>query len=147
MAELPVIEFRTGVADPLGYAARWLKVAVARGTRVRVLGAPERLQALDQLLWTADKEGFLPHVRAGQAAAARPGHGITPVWLGEGSVAGPEPELVLSLGGDTLPARIGTYRRIVEVVGSDAADAQDGRQRWQAYRRAGFEPAHRAAEA
>ena len=142
----PVIEFRTGVDDPAAYAARWLKVAVARGARVRVLGSPERLQGLDQQLWVADKEGFLPHLRAGPAAT-RAGQDLTPIWLGEGLVAGAAPELALSLGGDELPAQIASYRRIVEIVGTDEAAAQDGRQRWQAYRRAGFEPQHRAAEA
>lgn len=134
------VEFRTGVADPLAYAARWLGMAWQRGARVRVLGAPEELQALDQRLWVADKEGFLPHAFSGPAAR-RPGMERTTIWLGEGDIAGEAPRMLLNLGLECPPAPQ-DYERVVEVVGQDELRKQAARQRWAQYRRLGLEPSH-----
>lgn len=134
------VEFRTGVADPLAYAARWLGMAWQRGARVRVLGSAEDLQALDQRLWVADKEGFLPHAFSGPSAR-RPGMERTTIWLGEGETAGEAPGVLLNLGLE-CPQDARAYERVLEVVGRDEARVHAGRQRWAQYRRQGLEPTH-----
>lgn len=141
----PVVEFRTGVRDKLGYAARWLSTAYQRGARVRVLGEPEDLQRLSDQLWTAEKESFIAHAFAGAAGPgdqAGPGLHLTPIWLGAAEIAGQEPALLLNLGVKAAqePAR---YERVIEVVASSPQEVQAGRDRWQAYRRLGIEPTHR----
>jgi DNA polymerase-3 subunit chi len=135
------VEFRTHVRDVIGYAERWLRKAVLRGVRVRVTGTADQLQQLDQLLWTADKEGFWPHARSRDGGGFPDGFERTPVWLGEGGVAGPAPGTLLNLG-DELALRPTAYRRIIEVVGLDSAAVQAGRIRWGAYRQMGLAPVH-----
>lgn len=146
MAEAATVEFRTGVRDKRGYALRWLQMAAQRGARVRVLGSPAELQALSQLLWVADKESFLPHaLTLGAAPPAGPGLQRTRLWLGAGPVAGDEPRLLLNLGPE-LPARTQGYERIIDVVSTDEAEVQAGRERWAGYKRLGLNPAHRKSD-
>jgi DNA polymerase III subunit chi len=140
-----VVEFRTGVRDKLGYALRWLQMALQRGARVRVLGSPADLQTLSQMLWVADKESFLPHALVIGATPPVPALRRTPVWLGAGPVAGEEPPLLLNLGAG-LPSRTDGCERIVDVVCVDDADVQAGRERWAGYKRLGLNPAHRKSD-
>ena len=50
-----------------------LEKCLARGWRALVRGAePERLEALDDLLWTSRDDGFLPHGREDANAARHP---------------------------------------------------------------------------
>ncbi len=139
------IEFRTGIRDPLAYGLRWLHVAHARGARVRVTGPKADLDRLSSQLWIHDKEGFVPHALAGSGGFAA-GLERTPIWLGEGAIAGQEPPLLLNLGGAIAPEPQG-YERIIEVVASQAELAQAGRERWAAYKRLGLEPAHHRGDA
>jgi DNA polymerase-3 subunit chi len=136
------IEFRTGVRDKLGYAARWLATGYRRGARVRVLGTADELRQLSQQLWLHEKEGFIAHAFCAPAATLAPGMDNTPIWLGEGDLAGDEPPLLLNLG-PGLPANPSAYQRVVEIVSTQRDDEQAGRARWSAYKRQGLEPAHR----
>jgi DNA polymerase III subunit chi len=145
VSQRPTVEFRTGIRDKVGYAHRWLRLAIERGARVRVLAGEGELRALGQALWVADKESFLPHAFAGAKSAAAAGLERTRIWLGPGAVAGAEPELLLNLG-STLPLEPLGYLRIIEVVSVDDAEVQAGRDRWAAYRKLGLEPAHRKAD-
>ena len=141
MREVPQVDFRSGIQDPLAYAGVWLRKAYAQRARVRVIGPAVALSALSQQLWVADKEGFLPHALAG-VDPKRPGIGRTAIWLGTGPVAGNPPSLLLNLG-SPVPDDWATYRRIVEIVGADEERVQAGRDRWAGYRRLGLEPRHR----
>jgi DNA polymerase-3 subunit chi len=136
------IEFRTGVRDKIGYAARWLATGYRRGARVRVVGPAGELTLLSQQLWLHEKEGFIAHAFSAPAASLGPGMDITPIWLGDGALAGEEPPLLLNLG-PGLPANPTAYRRVVEIVSTQHDDEQAGRARWSAYKRQGLEPAHR----
>lgn len=139
-----VVEFRTGVDDKVAYAARWLRIAAARGARTQVIGAPETLQALDRALWVDDAQDFVPHAWVRQAGRT-PGLERTALWLGEGSVPLPAPTLLLNVGAD-VPADVERFERVIEVVGAGPDDAQAGRRRWKAYLERGLAPAHRQAE-
>ncbi len=146
MTVTTVVEFRTGIRDKLGYVARWLGVAVDRGARVRVLGDARELQALSQLLWTTDKESFVPHLLclaaahdAGMHAVSSQAYARTPVWLGSGQPGVPPPDLMVNLGVDVTPDS-SQYQRIIEVVSLDEDEVQAGRRRWADYRRLGLEP-------
>lgn len=139
------VEFRTGVDDKVAYAARWLRKAATRGARVQVIGNPEDLQALDRALWVEDPQDFVPHAwvrNAGRTAGLE----RTALWLGEGPVPAPAPTLLLNIGAD-VPLDVESFERVIEVVASDADDAQAGRRRWKAYLQLGLTPDHRHAEA
>jgi DNA polymerase-3 subunit chi len=136
------VEFRTGVRDKLGYAARWLAVAYRRGARVRVIGEEADLRRLSQLLWVSDKESFVAHAFCDGLGELVPGLERTPIWLGPGRIAGAEPALLLNVGAP-VPEGVASYERVVEVVSTEPADTQAGRERWARYRREGLQPAHR----
>lgn len=133
---MSTVEFRVGAADPLAYVCALLRVAVARGARLVVRAAPGQIDDLDARMWTFSQHDFLPHCRADDALAAR-----TPVVLTDAmDLAGfgdrdclvnlaPDP----ASGWQTLP-------RVIEVVGTSAADKLAGRARFRAYRDAGTEP-------
>ena len=140
MPDRPSIEFRTGIGDKLQYANRWLRVAARQGARVRVVGPARSLSALSQLLWTSDREDFLPHAWSVQDSAL-PGIARTAIWLGEGAVAGSPPSHWLNIG-DDLPADLAGCDRLVELVATTPEEVSAGRQRWAGYRRLGLDPRH-----
>lgn len=146
MTQATVVEFRTGIRDKLGYVARWLVVAVARGARVRVLGDARELQTLSQLLWTTDKESFVPHLLCLPAAHDAGHHAVsgqacarTPVWLGAGETGVTSPGLLVNVGAEVVPHALHA-QRVIEVVSLDEDDVRAGRRRWAEYRRLGLEP-------
>ena len=100
------IAFHLGAADPLGYACRLLRKALARGATPVVTAPPEALAQLDRLLWTFDPLEFLPHVRvaAGRAGDLAPRLRATPLWLVERPLDAPHHEVLVNLGDEVAPA-------------------------------------------
>ena len=143
-AALIEVEFHTGVADRVGFACRLLRKASRQGARVLVTAPDEVLAELDLALWSFEERDFLPHVRmpgAKPAVAAR-----TPVWLARDAALAGAPRLVLNLGAEA-PADVTALDRLIEVVSAEPDDAEQGRQRWRAYKAAGLEIKHHAAGA
>jgi DNA polymerase III subunit chi len=142
---LTEVEFHTGVADRIGFACRLLRKASRQGARVLVTAPDEVLAELDRALWVFEERDFLPHVRmpgARPAVAAR-----TPVWLARDAAsaeAAGAPRLVLNLGA-AAPHDVASLERLIEVVSAEPDDAEQGRQRWRAYKAAGLEIKHHAA--
>jgi DNA polymerase-3 subunit chi len=62
----------------------------------------------------------------------------TPIWLAPGLPAGAGHQVLLNMGA-AVPEDLGRVERLLELVGTDAADAQAGRQRWRQYQTRGFE--------
>ena len=138
---LEEVEFHTGVADRLRFACRLLRKAYRQGARIVVTAQGDQLAALDRELWTFDERDFVPHLRVGEgarAAAAR-----TPIWLVEGEAPAGAPDILVNLGA-AAPGQPGRYRRIIEVVAPD--DAEAGRQRWRQYKALGLRIRHHAAD-
>lgn len=130
------VEFRVGVADPLGYACALLRTAVARGARLVVRADAADLDDLDARLWTFSQVDFVAHCRAGDALAAR-----TPVLL----TAGDEPaalagrDCLVNLAAAPVPDA-GDVPRVIELVGADEPAKAAGRARFRAWRDAGVRP-------
>ncbi len=130
------VEFRVGVADPLGYCCALLRSATAKGARTVVCVPQALLEALDQRLWTFSPLDFLAHCRAGEALEAR-----SPIVLCS------EPD-VHSLGDRDCLVNLGvdgvrgweSLPRVIELVGDDAAGKASARRRFRMYRDAGCEP-------
>lgn len=138
------VEFHTGVADTLAFACRLLRKAHRRGVRVLVTAAADTLAALDRELWIFDARDFVPHVRVPGAAAALAQR--TPIWLAlevdSVSTAG-VPAVLLNLGA-AAPSDLGPLQRLIEVVGADPEQAEQGRRRWRDYKARGLHITHHA---
>lgn len=130
------VAFHTGIADPLGYACRLLRKAARQGARVVVSGSPETLARLDPLLWTFEPLEFVPHVRLRAGQGVAPEMVRTPIWLADPGTAAPEAAVLVNLGPGLREGWQG-YERVIELVGAEPAQRQEGRLRWRTVEAAG----------
>jgi len=113
------------------FACRLAEKAFALGHRVFV-HAPGNGAAreLDNLMWTFRDRSFLPHCLAGDDEQA-------PVHIG----GGPEPvdgfHLLINLG-EEVPAFVGRFERVAEVVDGDETRKAEGRERFRFYKDRGY---------
>ena len=133
------VEFHVNVPDRLQYACRLLRKASRKGVRVAVTGSPSVLNELDRQLWTFDAEEFIAHVRVAAGQASGSSVQRSPVWLVEDASVGAELAVLVNLG-DELAAGFELYERLIEVVSSDDAERDAGRQRWKQYLARGYTP-------
>jgi DNA polymerase-3 subunit chi len=151
---MPVVEFHTGLPDPLGFACRLLRKAWRQQARVGVTAPAARLAELDRQLWQFEEREFLPHVRVRPPPAARLLR-LSPLWLageaGQLQQAADAhglalPPVLLNLGAEP-PAEDARFERVIELVGHEADEADAGRLRWRVYVARGCPPVHHRAEA
>jgi DNA polymerase-3 subunit chi len=133
------VEFHVNVADRLQYACRLLRKASRKGVRVAVTGSASVLNELDRQLWTFDAEEFIAHVRVAAGQASSSSVQRSPVWLVEDASVGAELAVLVNLG-DELAGGFESYERLIEVVSSDDAERDAGRQRWKQYLARGYTP-------
>ena len=121
-------------ASPLERALpRLLERALAEGHRVVVMaGSPERVEHLNDVLWTYSEESFLPH------GSARDGNAeCQPVWL-TASDDNPNRAGMLVLVDGARSARLGEYARCCDLFdGNDEAAVAAARARWLEAKAAG----------
>ena len=129
------VEFHYNVSDKFSYLVRLLHKVLERDLRALVTCPDEQLGELDQGLWTYSAASFLPHCLA---AAPSSTLAATPIWLVSTVPAG-APHQVLINYGAAAPDQLGSVQRLLELVGTDPADAQAGRKRWRQYQERGFE--------
>jgi DNA polymerase-3 subunit chi len=141
MVALPAIDFHVHVEHGIGYACRVVRKARAAGCTVLVHSdEPERLARLDQALWTFSILDFLPHVDADSALAPR-----TPVWLSAAPVQGPgrQRDVLVLLGEQPVAGFrdwFPSFSRVIDIVEAGDEPTARGRDRFRAYRDAGFAP-------
>ena len=140
------VAFHTAVADKLGYTCRLVRKAWRSGQRVVVTGSTEQLASLDSLLWTFEKDEFLPHARllAGRPLADHLGR--TPVLLADVAAEAGPAEVLINLGPAPVEGAL-AYAKVFEVVADSADEIQSGRQRWRGYLAAGITPTNHVASA
>lgn len=151
------VSFHTGVAEPVGHALRLIRKALSQGLRVLTVGPAEQLAVLDEVLWTAEPAGFVPHARVGPGASPAP----TPTMIHRASVVLVEPQVfegragataihglqvLINLGADVQASTTGCSK-VIEVVGLTDEARSVGQARWRAYRQAGLQPTHHAVSA
>ena len=114
-----------------------LAKAYQTGKRIFVrVGTPERVEFINNTLWTYDDEAFLPHGSAKDGFAAE-----QPIWLTSDAQNANRAEfLFLVDGAEATVAEIGTYERVFNIFdgNSDEAMAQ-ARRLWKDYKEAGNE--------
>ena len=112
-----------------------IEKACAAGKRaVVLLGSKERVEAIDNLLWTHDDRSFLPH------GSARDGYAADqPVWLTD-TDENPNGAQILVLADGASSERVGEYERCLELFdGNDPAAVAAARARWKSYSAAGHD--------
>ncbi len=110
------------------------KVLEAGKRAVVMTGSKERVEALDELLWTYGQGSFLPHGSARDGAAER-----QPIWLTDED-ENPNGATVLLLTDGAASARVDSYERCLEMFdGRDPERVAAARARWKAYREAGHD--------
>ena len=126
-------------------ACRIAQKAVQRRHRVFVNAADDAdASRLDDLLWTFSQGSFIPHLVAGRG---QPAHGDEPVVIGVRNSGSPDDppaeagdhwDVMINLAGD-VPGFFSRYARVAEIVDSDPARRNQGRQRYRFYQDRGYE--------
>ena len=131
---MTTIDFYTGVADPLRFAAKVVAKAYRTHGSVRVLTPDAKAtDALDRLLWTEPALAFLPHCRMRSAIA-----GETPIWVDEALEHPGSGTVLVNLHAEPPPF-FSRFERLAEVVGADTEQLAAGRARFRFYRERGYE--------
>ncbi len=140
------VSFYTGVPDRVDYACRLLRKAVLKGAKVTVCGPASQLDRLDRRLWAFEATEFVPHLRwsATQGRVLTAAMQGTPIWLVEDIDSSPHHDVLLNLGDEQAPG-FETFARVLEVVSSEAHDANAGRERFRLYRVQGLDVQHHEA--
>jgi len=112
-----------------------LEKATASGARVVVLvGSKERLEFLDDHLWTYGDESWLPH---GTARDGNPA--LQPVWLTE-TEENPNDATILIACNGANPQRLSEWERCLDLFdGNDEAAVLSARARWKTWKEQGHE--------
>ncbi len=142
------IDFHSNVGDKLEYACRLTRKiwsATQDGEPVRhivIVGEKADLKKLDDLLWTFSGSDFLPHCYIEDEAAAETPIVLTDNFASPNLNAIPHADVMIHLGmrmPQDVPALVGRFPRIVEVVTVNEAERLAGRERFKAYRELGHE--------
>ncbi|NCT84787.1 MAG: DNA polymerase III subunit chi [Comamonadaceae bacterium] len=134
------VSFYSDAADPLHYACRLVRRALASGKPVGVCVPPGDAARLDALLWSFDAAEFIPHRRWDGVTPAVPGE----VLLVEDAARLPHRGLLLNLG-DEMPGDALAFERVLEVIGQEPARVQAGRARYRVYQQSGAKLDHFSA--
>ncbi len=104
-----------------------LEKSLERGWRVVVqTSLPERVEALDSLLWTWRDDSFLPHGAEGDGDADR-----QPVWLTSGDDAPNKANIRFMVDGAVAETLNGLDRGVYLFNGGDEAERQSARAEWK----------------
>jgi len=134
------VSFYSDAADPLHFACRLIRRALASGKPVGVCVAASQAARLDELLWSFDAAEFIPHRRWDGTTPPAPGE----VLLVEDAARLPHRGLLLNLG-DDMPSDALDFERVLEVIGQEPARVQAGRARYRVYQQAGAKLDHFSA--
>lgn len=134
------VSFYSGAADPLLYACRLIRRALAAGKPVGVCVPPVLADRLDELLWSFDASEFIPHRRWDGATPSVPGE----VLLVDDAASLPHRGLLLNLA-RSVPSDALDFERVLEVIGMEAADVEAGRERYRRYQQSGAKLDHFSA--
>jgi DNA polymerase III subunit chi len=107
---------------------------LARGWRAVVqAGSPERLEAIDSLLWTWKDESFIPH------GTDRDGHAeLQPVFLSTDETNPNGAAVRFLVDGATIESFAGYVRIVVLFDGADQAVLDSARQLWKSVKSKGL---------
>ena len=99
---------------------------------VVMIGSPERVDSLNNILWTYKKDSWLPHGSAKEGDAE-----LQPIWLTLED-ENPNSAAFLFLTDGAKSERVDSYERCFELFdGNDPGAVTVARERWKVYQDAG----------
>ena len=129
----------------LRFACRITEKAIQHSHHVFLNTANEAdARKLDELLWTFSQGSFIPHLIVTERLTAP---AVEPVLIGidtpdveddEPGALGENWDLMINLA-PRVPTFFSRYARVAEVIDSDPARKQEGRERYRFYRDRGYE--------
>lgn len=107
--------------------------ALKDGYRILLIaGSDERVEHLNQMLWTYVDESFLPHGSARDGHAAR-----QPIFLTNAAANPNHADMLVLVDGVRAPD-LGLYKRVCDMFdGNDESAVEAARQRWREAKMAG----------
>lgn len=123
---------RSGLEQAL---PKLLDKALAAGFRALVLaGSAERVEVLNDRLWTYEPESWLPHGSAKDGEAA-----LQPIWLTH-SDENPNSATILVMCDGAASDKVADFARCLDLFdGNDDEAVQAARQRWKTWKAEGHE--------
>ena len=134
------VSFYSDAPDPLHFACRLVRRALASGKPVGVCVDARDAERLDALLWSFETVEFIPHRRWDGASPPAPGE----VLLVQDASLLPHRALLLNLG-TGMPEDALAFERVLEVLGTESDVVRAGRVRYRAYKEAGAQLDHFSA--
>lgn len=128
------VSFHFNVANKQRHACLLLRKAYRMGRAIGVVGEADALGALDTALWEVSALDFVPH-----CLADAPAHVVnaTPIVLATDCSAITHSQMLLHLRADITPG-FERFERLIEIVGLDAEDRRQARERWRYYADRGY---------
>ncbi|MEW5726814.1 MAG: DNA polymerase III subunit chi [Pseudomonadota bacterium] len=114
---------------------RLLDKAMAAGHKVVVMaGSRERVEHLNDRLWTFEADSWLPHGSAADGEAD-----LQPIWLTDAD-ENPNGAGVLVLCDGVVSDKVADYARVLDLFdGNDDAAVAAARERWKTWKAAGHQ--------
>lgn len=130
------VTFHFNVADPVDYACRLVRKAMARRMRVLLCAPPAWVAQVDHALWTATPLSFMPHA----VQAAPPDvRARSPVYLCSEMLATDTADVFINMQ-PSVSAHLGNFGRLIEIVPPDEGLRAQARLRWRHFTSLGWTP-------
>ena len=126
------VSFYSDATEPLHYACRLIRRALASGKLVGVCVPMGSADRLDELLWSFDPAEFIPHRRWDGTTPSAPGE----VLLVHDASSLPHRHVLLNLA-DGVSSSVFQFERVLEVIGREPSAVVAGRLRYRAYQQGG----------
>jgi len=140
---LTALDFHSDVQQPLHYAARLVRKASQLKQPLVLLCHSEQLDALEEAITALDKASLVPMGRQGAPAAVVD---RSLILVAHDAQAIPARGWLVNLT-QTWPAGFEAFEKVIEVIATDEASVQAGRERWAQYKAKGYPLAHRKTPA
>ena len=115
-------------------ACRVADKAFRNGHRVYVLVSDqEQAKELDQLMWTFSQGSFTPH----ETYAGRIENELAPILIGADEAPESWHDILVTLT-EAVPPFFSRFERVIEIVGNDAEQKKNARDRFRFYRDRGY---------
>ena len=128
------IDFYFNANDRIRMACKIVAKAYRQKLRVVIFVSDnDSAKTLDQMLWSDEPTGFIPHCKSTHSLAEH-----TAVLIAASAQQLPHDEVLVNLT-DRPPEAFGRFQRLIEIVSMTSADRDSARQRFRFYKDRGYE--------